>query len=611
MIPLVKPIGIGDLKVVKQKLARFEAGEIAHIENVMAKESRSRMHRRLNRIEESESLEEERMEEGLRDLQSTERFEMQNESQHTIRSQLSSQNGVNITAGWGPVSISAYGKFDSSITREESDKNSTKFAKEVTDKSVARIVEKVHRERTTKTLEEFEERNKHGFKNDEGTHFSGIYRWVDKYYRAKVVNYGKRLMYEFIVPEPAAFYVFATQLNLSSKVLPTKPIPPMRPGSTDPLSPEHIDRSNYMSLVRQYNAPDVNPPPVEWIKVQKAFNREIPNNAVYSFSSDDLKVPNGYTAEYGGYSYFFQIGSGGSYVGRLHVGGNEIRVNYFPPLWFGGSQGTIAVSGIGLNISAFIFNVGLFCKLTEEQYGKWKLQTYTAIMNAYQKALMDYEEKVSAAQISQGVQIGGANPEINRAIEKTELKRSCLTMWTGRAIDYPAGITHSPASPIPDNYPEINVDNALANSPEIEFFEKAFDWKNMTYECLPYFYGRKPNWVDFVSLKDKDPIFESFLQAGAARVLVPVNLSYTEAVLYYQLTGTIWPGGEVPPFDEASNSDAQLFNSYINELKDVVDIPDIDRDIQIDSSDESTWLIKVPTNLVWLQSDSTLPNFEV
>jgi hypothetical protein len=37
--PVIRPLGIGDLKVVKQTLQRYVAGEVAHIENVLDKSS--------------------------------------------------------------------------------------------------------------------------------------------------------------------------------------------------------------------------------------------------------------------------------------------------------------------------------------------------------------------------------------------------------------------------------------------------------------------------------------------------------------------------------------------------------------------------------------------
>jgi hypothetical protein len=608
MIPIIKPMGVGDLKIVKLKLARYEPGEVAHIENIMARESKSRKHRRLREIEEIQFIEQERLEESIHDLQSTERFELQNESQKTIRSETSFQAGVNLSVGYGPFSLGAYANYNTSDSKEESDTNSMKYAKDITEKTMSRLVEKVRQERRTRTLEQFEETNEHGFDNREGTkHIAGIYRWVDKYYRAKVLDYGRRLMYEFVVPEPASFFLFATKFNLDTKVLPLKPDPLTVPGSSKNLSPDDITRHNYMTLVANYNVRDVQPPPPEWLTVSKAVHREITNAGPWAFS-EDLKLPKGYRAEYGYYVFDYTWNTG--FAGSILVGNNKITFGKYPGLIFIQQEESMPLSGTGFSIRTFAINIHVACSLDSSHYEKWKIDTYTAIMNAYSKALMDYEERVAAAQISQGVAIGGENPAINREIEKRELKRACIIMWTHNSLNYPQGIDHTPLAVPPNNYPEINFKNAVNNAGQIEFIEKAFDWKNMTYEFAPYFWGRKSNWIDILTLQHKDPVFESFLQAGAARVVVPVNPLYSEAVLYYQLTGVIWTGGTIAPFDETIYPDAELYNSYINELEESQTIPDIDQEPEIDPDDESTWLIKVPTTLVWLQSDNKLPDVE-
>jgi hypothetical protein len=194
MRPVITPAGIGDLKVTKQQLVRYEAGEVAHIENVLARERRGREHRRLRQVEEILVREEEREEESRRDLQSTERFEIESESQRTIKSETDLQAGMELSGGFGPVNLSVYAKFASNEAKEESDTNSTKYAKEVVEKTVSRLLERVREERRTRTVEEVEETNTHGFRNDSADHVTGVYRWVDKLYRQKVVNYGKRLM---------------------------------------------------------------------------------------------------------------------------------------------------------------------------------------------------------------------------------------------------------------------------------------------------------------------------------------------------------------------------------------------------------------------------------
>ena len=47
----IKPIGVGDLKVVKQWLRGYSVGEIAHVDTVLKSEYKSRVHRQLEKSE--------------------------------------------------------------------------------------------------------------------------------------------------------------------------------------------------------------------------------------------------------------------------------------------------------------------------------------------------------------------------------------------------------------------------------------------------------------------------------------------------------------------------------------------------------------------------------
>ena len=51
-LPFIRSVGVADLLVIKQQIKRYEPGEIAHVENVLATESRDRIHRSLDRVEE-------------------------------------------------------------------------------------------------------------------------------------------------------------------------------------------------------------------------------------------------------------------------------------------------------------------------------------------------------------------------------------------------------------------------------------------------------------------------------------------------------------------------------------------------------------------------------
>ena len=71
----IKPIGIGDLKVVKQEFMGYRKTEIAHIETVLAGETKTRVHRSLEKSEDSFSFSSSNDSESTKDSQSTSRFE--------------------------------------------------------------------------------------------------------------------------------------------------------------------------------------------------------------------------------------------------------------------------------------------------------------------------------------------------------------------------------------------------------------------------------------------------------------------------------------------------------------------------------------------------------
>lgn len=616
MKPSIAPVGIGDLKVTKQQLVRYVAGEVAHIENVLARERRGREHRRLRQVEEVILHEQEREEENRRDLQSTERFEIEAESQRTLKSETSLDAGLELSAGYGPVELSIYAKFASNESKEEAETNSTKYAKEVVDKAVSRLLERVREERRTRTLEEVEETNTHGFRNDSAQHVTGVYRWVDKLYRQKVVNYGKRLMYQFSVPEPAAFYLFAQRRHYDSKVLPTKPSVPMAPNSTVPLTPDQINKYNWRALVASTGASGVQPPPPETLYLSAEMSRELPAAAVagdlnyFAFTHEGITVPKGYYAA-NGWCARSSSGPGASKL-NVFLGETPLRGSgdQYTAVGFSNTQGKVGISGEGYGLRSFALSVLVECERSYERLHQWQIATYEAIMTAYRERLLDYEERLAAIEIQQGVAIGGNNPLLNRETEKEELKRACMTLWAGGAVDIADGVIDLATPTDPDKPPQLLRDKAIANTEAINFFEHAFDWRNMTYTLHPYFWGRKSTWLDRSTLQSTDPLLERFLKAGAATVTVPVQPSFTEAVLWYQLTGDIWTGGLVPDLTSTGHLDAELYNGYLAELEDESDLVDIDVEVKIDKGDTDSWVVRVPTTLVWLQPGPELPDLE-
>ncbi|SRR6266508_57830 len=263
----VTPIGVGDLKVVKQWLTAYRPGEISHIHNIMAGESRTRSHRRTERSEEVFSLSTSRTEETSKDTQSTERFEVKAEAENVVRASLSVTATANLTYNNSAAMITASAGAGFGYTRATEDHTRTaqNFARDVVAKAVERVQSQTTSQRTITQTFETVEKNRQTFDNADGDeHISGIYRWVDKEYTAQVYNYGKRMMFEFVVPQPAAFWV-ESKLRAYENSLdvpqPPFPVPVEKPVSL-PFTKDKITETLFASLKLRYDLREIPAYPV-------------------------------------------------------------------------------------------------------------------------------------------------------------------------------------------------------------------------------------------------------------------------------------------------------------------------------------------------------------
>jgi hypothetical protein len=291
-------------------LLRYQLGEIAHVENVLKSETRSRKFKTVDTIQQTQTTEVETTEDKEQDLASTTRFELQTESQTVISDNATKQAGLTIHASYGP-SVDATANFNasSSTSSEQTKSASSNFAREITTKAVDRVQTRTLTRRTVTVTHMVEEINDHGFDNKAGTaDIVGVYRFVDKIYLAQVVNYGKRLMLEFIVPEPAAFLRYAlTNKPVDDVIL----VNPDAPGyclsngtSFVPLQASDITPDNYLYWTSKYGAQDVTSPPPSVVVAsgsQKAPDslQTIPDDGNRKINSDlfDIAVPDGYLTQ--------------------------------------------------------------------------------------------------------------------------------------------------------------------------------------------------------------------------------------------------------------------------------------------------------------------------
>jgi hypothetical protein len=164
-------------------------------------------------------------------------------------------------------------------------------------------------------------------------------------------------------------------------------------------------------------------------------------------------------------------------------------------------------------------NVMVVFKRTEEGMQNWQLQVYEALKAAHDIALAEYERKVRAVELRGGYASIGRPPAQNRIVERNELKKWCQKLL--RQTEHNNSAMKAVGGEL-----EIDVAKANQEAEITQFYEKAFEWEQMTYFLHPYFWGRRETWLEKRSLQDNDPSYAAFLGAGAATVLVAVSPSY-------------------------------------------------------------------------------------
>ena len=590
--------GIGDLLLVKQDLKAYELADFAHVENVLAGEKREREHRRLDVREEITTIEEETETETERDLQSTERNEMQKEAEKTVKDEFKLDAGLQVSGSYGPsVSFSSSLNAGFSTSTEETQKKASSYSREVTQKTSERIQERVREERKRRVLQEIEEINKHSINNEnaEHGHVRGIYRWLNKVYDAQVLNYGQRMLYEFIIPEPAAFFLYALVDNPPQDMELVKPQEPTFNGK--PLKPGNLDRNNYHEYVAKYQVVGAPEPPSQFTVLshfekldgqQGSEEEALP----HSGRGTILKVPDGYEAYGAMESVSFVKSDGGSIVimvggvYKKYTKGGVTYANFNTRF-----RGEISVSIRTRRFKCFTVGVDIFCTLTAEGFAKWQHSMYEAILHAYLQQKAEYEEKIAAEAIQKGIQILGRNPLENRRLEQQEIKKLIIMMlrgWPFMNFDSFFNLDE----------PVMYIHKACKFSSIIRFFENAFEWNNLLYVFYPYFWGRKAKWISALHFTDPDPDFAAFLKAGAARVQVPVRPGFERAIVHFCQYGEIWEGNDAP----LKNDD--LYVPIIDEITE--NLGKLDNGVPYPEGSEP-WEVIIPTSLIVVQDLNEIP----
>lgn len=627
-----KQLGIADYKVVEQSIHCYVEGEVAHIENVMAREHRSKSTKKSIKKEDTFTEKSEQETEKISDTATTERFEMQSEVSKVLQENKAFNASTEFNVKGTAWDLSAAAGFATNSSKEQNTRQAITNAKEVVQKVTERLTNKVSEERIRKITEEFEETNIHEFDNRKGDkHVVGVYRWVDKVYKNQIVNYGKRLTFEFMIPEPARLHKIGME-NANEFIPSSLLIEPVDPRKYD------LQNTNLLTSFNLSNYSKVNDRTLQkWAGIYNVEGvKKLPNlitvgesftilgnpigsklgNTESNSGNGKITIPEGYeTIEaYGVFNASGENTTAGQNFLSLSIGNNTVwyskqfgrysllldsTIPIATPTDPSGLtsnnkllrnyQGEIPVSFTLGNHVAGDVSASVKCQLTTEAKQKWQQDTFKAIIDGYEKELQLYKDKRTEEK-EKAITNADTNPAFFRQMMNLVLRKNCISylidQTTTAKRTYGKNMSNGAAGF--GSY-EVRVDADLDDyGAFVKFIEQAFEWNIMSYHFYPYYWANRNEWQKMYQFnKSDDPLFRSFMQSGMARTIVTVRPGFEDAVRFYMQTGKIWNGGEVPVIED------KLYMSIIDELRE----PD-------GKKEGKAWATRVPSNLTILQANS-------
>jgi hypothetical protein len=159
------------------------------------------------------------------------------------------------------------------------------------------------------------------------------------------------------------------------------------------------------------------------------------------------------------------------------------------------------------------------------------LDTIQTLSSAYRTRLAEWQ----SAKLARTFDVRPPNPDPDLS---AVCRHACIGSLLG---EWPSTAGHIG----PDGWP---APGALANAKGelVLFLEQAFEWSNLQYVLYPHYWADPARWDTLMSFDHADPKVRQFIRSGAARMIVPVPLGMTEAVLFFLDTGLPWFGGGAP-----------------------------------------------------------------
>jgi hypothetical protein len=538
------------------------------------------------------------------------------------------------------------------VSQTQSDSKASTTAYQTVQRAVKSVSQTVTTVQSQRTVTRDSSYDDHKLQNTSSDVTVGMYQWLSEIHYVQLVRYPNRFIMEFELPEPGAWLRWALQNTPTTNWDNPDPGPFRLRGADHDLSPADItpddygkpaqkQRGTWITLAQQWRVRGLTPPPPEQITIgvqlevapptENPFPPKTPHEPniprIAMAADESLTVPGGYqadswTAQLIGYKAggtelhdeaWITVGASSTSQQTVWdqqdptdptkttelLVGSPVGPNSTTTFGVGEiNTGTIPMSVYAFEfVNGFTCNINITCKRLPETLAQWQEDTFDQVAAAYQTLLNAYhqERDTRSQQVNGMVDLAGP-PELNQSRAVNELRRMVIQDLRDKEMagedDVQTGAANPPFGPDEPYVPA----QPLTDTDTIQFFEQALEWENIVYICYPYYWARHSQWITDVTTASADPVFDQFLNAGSARVVVPARPGFENLMLFYLYTGLIWGGSQPPaPNDPDYLSVAQEIEALQKGATDGTPI-------------SPSWQIELPTTLLWAGTDqNTLP----
>lgn len=666
-VELVRGARVSDLFVVRSEWSCYLLGEIAAVTNVLPHEEFSKTTCLTEEQERTTTLETQRVESAEKSEEDRTQSELSREVNRSQELQVRAEASVNVSGKMGLMTLAASASGGVSASLSESSRQASRLSREVVSKAISKVESRVREERIQRTLTRSVDRTRHAINNATESPVRGVYRWIDRCDRYQVFRYPDRLQLEFEIPEPAEYLRYRLR-----RPQPPSPGGVEKPPALI-ASATQINAGNAATLALTYHASGLPPPPDEEISVSAAASlsaagqeKEVDGKTEQWAAPElekliDVVIPKNYAARSVAFAATAmpkrapwhvewepgQPLQGGFVIDGFHqitltvvAGGDQcvhqkngtkfdrFAVQMSPALGGGSDAGarpstyfgdaylstpmppdasttltfstpvldkvSLAVSLAGASSAAVSAEVK--CKLRPEALAEWQNTVFDLLLDAWRAWDREWrlqQEQTLGPRLSA---LDSTSPARNLQIIAEELKREVITwllddeLFAGKDAMLPLGTP-------PARWQRYSIERARETAPVVQFLEQALEWGNLSYVCYPYYWARESEWDELVELEGADPHYVNFLRAGSARVIVPARPGFELAVLHWLIYQEPFLGEPLPLPDD------DLYVSIATEIRDLTRPPE-------DGEAGDCWEACLPTTLMWLETEASLPQNE-